>query len=495
MSHHIVAPLLIPLITGIVTLLTGRRRIRSRIASFVGTTIGLLYALYLFWLTWQEGVLVSNIGDWPLPFGIALTVDLLSAVMLVLSSLMGWVVLLFTFATLDGARERHAFYPLYQFLLLGVNGAFLTGDLFNLYVWFEVMLISSFGLMTLGGERDQLEGGLKYVVINLVSSTFFLIAIGLLYGATGTLNMAHLAQQLAIVVQDVRLVSAVAMLFLLSFGIKAAIFPLFFWLPASYHTPPVAVTALFGGLLTKVGVYAMYRVFTLLFVGQPPYINNLFLALAALTMVVGVLGAIAQNNVRRILSFHIISQIGYMLMGLGLFSGLGLAGGIFYIIHHIVVKTALLIIGGALEEVCDSGDLQDMGGQLKQRPIMALLFLAAAMSLAGIPPMSGFFSKLTLITSALQQGHYLIAAVSLAVGLLTLFSMTKIWAGAFWEPAPARAIAPRRLSQLWMVAPAAILVAISLGLGLWAGPALEVAGAASLQLLSPVEYVTAVLRR
>lgn len=496
MTDHIVAPLLIPILTGIATLIAGSRRDWARAFSFIGTTIGLVYAFFLLWLTWQEGILVSNVGGWPLPFGIALTVDLLSAVMLTLSALMGWVVLIYTFATLDEARERYAYYPLFQFLLLGVNGAFLTGDLFNLYVWFEVMLISSFGLMTLGGERDQLEGGLKYVVINLVSSTFFLIAVGLIYGAAGTLNMAHLVEELSGAVPDARLISALAMLFLISFGIKAAIFPFFFWLPASYHTPPVAVTALFGGLLTKVGVYAMYRVFTLLFVGQPPYITNLLLMLAGLTMVVGVLGAIAQNNVRRILSFHIISQIGYMLMGLGLFSGLGLAGGIFYIIHHIIVKTALLMIGGALEEVSDSGDLYDMGGQLNQRPWLALLFLAAAMSLAGIPPMSGFFSKLTLLTAALDQGQYAIAAVSLLVSLLTLFSMTKIWAGAFWQPAPERATPQRHVSSyIGLVAPAAILVAISLALGLGAGAALEMANEAGLQLLSPQVYVDTVLRR
>lgn len=494
MTEHIVAPLLIPLFTGIVTLLAGHRRRPARLVSLLGTTAGLAYAIYLLVLVWQDGIQVTNVSGWPLPFGIALTVDLLSAIMLTLSALMGWVVLIYTFASLDVLRERFAFYPLYHFLLLGVNGAFLTGDLFNLYVWFEVMLIASFGLMTLGGERDQLEGGLKYVVINLVSSTFFLIAVGLIYGAAGTLNMAHLATVLAGAVPDSRLLSALAMLFLLSFGIKAAIFPLFFWLPASYHAPPVAVTALFGGLLTKVGVYALYRVFTLLFVGQPPYIHDLLLLLAGLTMVVGALGAISQNNVRRILSFGIISQVGYMLMGLGLFSSLGLAGGIFYVIHHIIVKTALLMLGGALEEVSGSGDLPYMGGQLKRRPVLATLFLLAAFSMAGIPPFSGFFGKLALLTSALDQGRYAIAAVSLIVGLLTLFYLMKIWTAVFWEKAPevaAPVSAPA--SYMGLVAPAAILIVLSVLMGLGAGPALDLAHVAGGQLLAPIEYVRAVL--
>lgn len=493
MSHHLVLALLIPLVTGVLALVARPHRLAARAITFVGMTLGLGYAVYLLALVWREGIQVTGMGDWPLPFGIALTVDLFSATMLLLATLMGWVVLLFTFATIDPARERFGFYPLYQFLLLGVSGAFLTGDLFNLYVWFEVMLISSFGLMTLGGERDQLEGGLKYVVINLVSSTFFLIAVGLLYGATGTLNMAHLATVLG-GGESTRLISAVAMLFLLTFGIKAAIFPLFFWLPASYHTPPAAVTALFGGLLTKVGVYALFRVFTLFFSEQPAYIDDLLLILAGLTMVVGVLGAIAQNNVRRILSFHIVSQIGYMIMGLGLAGALGLAGGIFYVIHHIIVKTSLLMIGGALEEIGGTGDLNQMGGQLKERPRLAFLFLLAALSLAGIPPMSGFFSKLTLLSAALEQGRYGIAAVSLGVSVLTLFSMTKIWAEVFWKAPPERvSVAPPGRPYRNLVAPAAILVTLSLLLGIGAGPALDFANTAATQLLGTAEYVQAVL--
>ncbi|HSM54578.1 MAG TPA: Na+/H+ antiporter subunit D [Candidatus Sulfomarinibacteraceae bacterium] len=495
MNDHIILALLLPLLTGVMTLLAGKRQRLARITAFIGSSLSLSYALYLLWLVWDQGIQVSHLGGWPVPFGIVLTVDLLSAIMLGISTLMGWVVLLYTFATIDDARERFGFYPLYQFLLLGVSGAFLAGDLFNLYVWFEVMLISSFGLMTLGGERDQLEGGLKYVVINLVSSTFFLIAVGLLYGATGTLNMAQMAGVLGSS-ETSRLIPAVAMLFLLTFGIKAAIFPLFYWLPASYHTPPVAVTALFGGLLTKVGVYAMYRVFTLLFVDTPPLIHDLLLVLAGATMLVGVLGAIAQNNVRRILSFHIISQIGYMIMGLGLFSIAGLTGGVFYIVHHIIVKTALLMIGGAVEELEGSGDLKVMGGQLNERPMLAVLFLIAALSLAGIPPFSGFFSKLTLLSSALEQEEYAIAAVSLIVSLLTLFSMTKIWNQVFWKKRPEGAPVENGTAtqSLWrLAAPAALLVVLTVSMGLGAGQVLAVSDAAASQLFAPETYIRAVL--
>jgi multicomponent Na+:H+ antiporter subunit D len=234
----------------------------------------------------------------------------------------------YSFASIDVQRESFGYYPLLHILLMGVCGAFLTGDIFNLYVWFEVMLIASFVLLALGGERAQLEGAIKYVTLNLISSAFFLTAVGILYGMIGTLNMADLARQLSTVAQP-GLVMTLAMLFFVAFGIKAALFPLFFWLPASYHTPPVIVSALFAGLLTKVGVYALVRVFTLLFIRDSSYIPTLILVVAGLTMVTGVLGAVAQNEIRRLLSFHIVSQIGYLLMGLGLFTPLVLAGTVF----------------------------------------------------------------------------------------------------------------------------------------------------------------------
>ncbi|MEI2693264.1 MAG: proton-conducting transporter membrane subunit [Anaerolineae bacterium] len=499
MTNHIVLPVLIPLVTGIITLLLNNRR-AERAVSLVGVSLGLIYAIYLLALVWQQGRVFTAMGNWPPPYGIVLVVDMFSAIMLLLSALMGWVVLLYTFATLDQARERHNFYTLYLLMLMGVNGAFLAGDLFNLYVWFEVMLIASFGLMTLGGERGQIEGGLKYVVINLISSTVFLIAIGLLYGLTGTLNLADLHRVLS-AYPPTAITNALAMLFLVTFGVKAAIFPLFFWLPASYHTPPVAVTALFGGLLTKVGVYAMFRVFPLLFGQENSFIFPLLLIIAGLTMTVGVLGAIAQDNVRRILSFHIISQIGYMIMGLGLYTVAGLAGGIFYIIHHIIVKTALLMIGGGIEHLNGTGQLKQLGGQMRQRPWFALLFLLAALSLAGIPPLSGFFSKLSLLFAAASSFNYGIAAVSLVVSLLTLFSMSKIWSEVFWKPAPEPAaghteIDARAADQIsaWRIAfPAALLVALTILIGLAAGPMLTLATVAAEQLMAPQEYTTFLL--
>jgi multicomponent Na+:H+ antiporter subunit D len=369
---------------------------------------------------------------------------------------------------------------------------------FNLYVWFEVMLIGSFALLALGGERPQMEGTIKYVTINLLASALFLTAVGLLYGVAGTLNLADLSRRLPRAAGP-GLQTVLAMLFLAAFGIKAAVFPLFFWLPASYHTPPAAVSAVFAGLLTKVGVYALIRVFTLVFVQDPGTTHRVVLALAGVTMVTGVLGAVAQREFRRILSFHIISQIGYMIMGLGLYTPAALAGGIFYIVHHIIVKTNLFLVSGVVWRLRGTYALPALGGLYRDAPALSLLFAVPALSLAGMPPLSGFVAKLALVQAGLARAEFVIVGTALVVGLLTLFSMTKIWHEAFWkDPAgggagPRPAGHPPRGDLMVMLAPVAGLAAITVLLGLAADPALALASRAAAQLMDPAGYVRAVL--
>jgi len=435
-------------------------------------------------------------GDWQAPYGITLVADLFSALMVVLNGLIGLTVMGYSVASMDKARESYGYYPLFNILLMGVSGAFLTGDIFNLYVWFEVMLIASFVLMALGGERAQMEGALKYVTLNLLSSALFLAAVGILYGEAGTLNMAHLALILESS-QHPGLVTTLAMLFLVAFGIKSAIFPLFFWLPASYHTPPAAVSALFSGLLTKVGVYALIRVFTLLFTQDVGYTHTLILIVACFTMVTGVLGAVAQNEIRRILSFHIISQIGYMVMGLGLFTPLGLAGSIFYIAHHIVVKTNLFLISGVVQVLEGTYELKQLGGLYRRKPLVAMLFLVPALSLAGMPPLSGFFAKLTIIKSGLDNGRYVVVALALLVGLLTLFSMIKIWNEAFWKAPKATTTAAvdhkEKTCVIGMLVPIVMLAMITVLIGLGAQWLFFLSMESARQLLNSNSYIEVVL--
>src|SRR5690606_32542691 len=340
------------------------------------------------------------------------------------------------------ARDHAGFHPLLHGLLLGVCGSFVTGDIFNLYVWFEVMLISSFGLLVLDRTREQLDGGIRYVVLNLIGTTFFLGAVAMLYGVTGTLNMADLARVVP-EVENQGLVTAIALFLLVAFGAKAAVFPLFNWLPASYHTASMPVVAIFAALLTKVGVYAIFRVYTLIFAYDNDMLGPVFWFLAVTTMVVGVLGAAAHYDVRKILSFHIISQIGYMLIGMALMSPLAMAGSILYIVHHIIVKANLFLIAGAIRLHGGSFQLARLGGLWRTTPLLGLLFLIPAMSLAGVPPLSGFWGKLAVIRASLEDGAMLLAIVALVVGLLTLYSMVKIWNEAFWkaEPVPAAPLA------------------------------------------------------
>jgi len=502
MNLWLVMPLLIPLLTAILALLAYRSIEAQRWLNVCGAAALLATTLGLFMNVWYEGIQSAQIGNWPTPYGITLVADLFSAIMVMLTGVIGFAVALYSLASLDTARERFGYHPLYHFLLMGVCGAFLTGDLFNLYVWFEVMLTASFVLLALGGERGQMEGAIKYVALNLVSTVIFLTALGLLYGLAGTLNMADLAQKLAAVDDPPMrgVVTTLAMLFLIAFGIKAAVFPLFFWLPASYHTPPVAITAVFSGLLTKVGAYALIRLFTLIFVQDVGYTHSLILLLAGLTMVTGVLGAVAQYEFRRLLSFHIVSQIGYLLMGLGLYSPLALAGAVFFTFHVSVAKTALFLVSGVAERLAGTFDLKKLGGLYRSQPGLALLFLLPALSLAGLPPLSGFFAKLSLVQAGLALEQYAIVAVALGVSVLTLFSMMKIWTEAFWKPPP---LPPPDLGPgstvfrqgelgVWLL-PIGFLVAVTVALGLGAGPLFALAMRAGEELMDPTGYIQAVL--
>lgn len=488
------APIVIPLALAAVMLCSLRAVRLHRWLAVAGTAGMTVLSLLLLYRVRTQGVLVAQMGNWPAPYGITLAADLFSAIMVILSSVTGFAIALYSIGAGEVEREKHGYYPLVMVLLMGVNGAFLTGDAFNLYVCFEIMLMASFVLLALGGERPQIEGGVKYVALNFFSSALFLAAAGLLYGAMGTLNMADLSVKVA-AADDRRLLTAIALLFFAAFGIKAAVFPLFFWLPASYHTPPPAVSALFAGLLTKVGVYSLIRFFTMIFPMEPTFTQPLAQWIAALTMITGVLGAAAQREFRRILSFHIVSQIGYMVMGLALFTPLAVAGSIFYILHHIIVKTNLFLVSGVVHYLRGTGELARVGGFYRARPYLALLFLVPAMSLAGLPPLSGFFAKLVLIIAGLREHAWALVATALVVSLLTLFSMTKIWGEVFWkadpDPGAERPIEPGRYRAL--VAPILMMALITLGIGFGAGPLLGLSIDAAAQLMNPQAYIRAVL--
>ena len=393
---------------------------------------------------------------------------------------------------IDSRRIAFRYFPLFHILVMGVCGAFLTGDVFNLFVWFEVMLIASFVLLAMGGERLQMAGAIKYVAINLISSAVFLVAVGILYAVCHSLSMAELPARLAIIADsNPSLVVAMAALFAVSFAIKAGLFPVFSWLPASYHTPPAAVAAVFAGLLTKVGVYAFLRMFASVFPPLDPVFAAI-LVVAGATMLAGVLGAVGQGDVRRILGFHIISQIGYIVLGVGLVGAadpqvrqFAVTAAVFYTIHHILVKTNLYFVAGAIETLAGTGRLTRLGRLAQHAPLLAVLFLIPALSLAGIPPLSGFWAKLATLKAVLAAGYPLLAAAALVAGLLTLVSMMKIWNSAFWQapPAPARIRGTARLSPK-LIGPMVVLAALTVFIGLFPGLLFAWAEQAAVELIS-----------
>ncbi|WP_437309296.1 proton-conducting transporter transmembrane domain-containing protein [Sorangium sp. So ce388] len=500
MKVLLVLPVLVPLTTAALSLLSFRRAGRQRALGLVGSVLQLAVGIALLRAVHRGGIQSTQLGGWPAPYGITFVVDLFSALMVLLSGVIAVVTSIYSLADIDRERRAHGFYLLMHVLLMGTNGVFVTGDLFNLYVWFEVTLIASFVLLVLGNERPQMQGAIKYVAMNLISSALFLTGLGILYGSVHALNMADLSLKLPGLAPPIRF--TLAMIFLVAFGIKAAVFPFFFWLPDSYHTPPVTVTALFAGLLTKVGVYALVRIFTLVFVGDAGATHALLLGIAAFTMAVGVLGAVSHREVRRILAFHSVSQVGYMVMGLGLFTLSSLSGAIFFVLHHAIIKSNLFFISGIMQSGGKDVRLDLQGGLLARSPGLSACFLVTALSLAGVPPLSGFWAKLILVRSGLEVGSRAAAAVvatSLAVGLVTLISMTKIWNEAFWKPAPAPVdadLAPRESGtrrRALRYAPVVFLTALGFTVGMAPEPLLDVVRRAAAQLADPTEYVRTVL--
>lgn len=427
---------LIPLAAAALTLaLPGYRRAQQLITVVALAAVLALSAAFM-WAVDTQGALVMEVGGWASPFGIALVVDRLSALMLAVSATVLLGVLLFSLGQglADGYEETPVsiYYPTYLVLGAGVCNAFVAGDLFNLYVGFEILLVASYVLITLGGTQARIRAGITYVVVSLVSSVLFLASIGLVYAATGTVNMAQLSIRIAELPSNLQLLLNLALL--IAFGIKAAVFPLAFWLPDSYPTAPAPVTAVFAGLLTKVGVYAIIRSQTLLFVDSS--VDQVLMVVAALTLIVGILGAVSQLDIKRLLSFTLISHIGYLIFGIAMASAAGYAATIYYIAHHIIVQTTLFLAVGLVERHAGTTSLTELGGLLRSAPLVAVLFFIPMLNLGGIPPFSGFIGKLGLFNAAAElqtPAAYWLMGVGALVSLLTLYALARAWSLAFWR--------------------------------------------------------------
>ena len=519
-------PVLIPMAGAALTMFFGRRVRVQRTITLTALSAVVAVSATLVYLSDREGTLAMNVGGWGQtvpgigPLGITLVVDRLSALMMLVSSIVLVVVVFYAIGQgiRDGDERQPVsiFLPTYLVLAAGVSMAFLAGDLFNLFVGFEVLLTASFVLLTIGASAERVRAGIAYVLVSTMSSMIFLTGVALVYAACGTLNMAQLALRLDDIAPGTR--NALFAVLLVAFGIKAAVFPLSTWLPDSYPTAPAPVTAVFAGLLTKVGVYAIIRAHSLLFPGSG--MDRVLLVAALLTMLVGILGAIAQNDIKRLLSFTLVSHIGYMVFGVALSTQLGMAGAIYYVAHHIVVQTTLFLVAGLIERQAGAATLRRLGGLATASPLLALVYLVPALNLGGIPPFSGFIGKVTLLEAGAQDGSvlaWILVGGGVVTSLLTLYAVTRVYTKAFWRSradAPEGALAQGGPSVLLedttkdvmfadredvgrmpvgMLAPTGLLILVGLALTVLAGPILAYSNRAAAEVLDRDQYITAVV--
>ncbi|HTO30867.1 MAG TPA: Na+/H+ antiporter subunit D [Pararhizobium sp.] len=445
----------------------------------------------LLWHVVQSGPVTMVMGRWLPPFGIAFTVDVTGALFALAAAIVALAGAVAALADINASGRRYGFYPFLMLLMAGVSGAFLTGDIFNLYVWFEVLLISSFGLLVLGSERGQIDGTVKYGFLNLVATTIFLIATGYLYGIFGTLNMADIARKAPELKETAPLATLTA-LYLFAFAMKAAAFPVNFWLPASYHTPRIVVSALFAGLLTKVGIYALLRVLVMLFPLERLALSPLLSIVAVLTMITGGLGAIAQTDTRRLLGYLVISGIGAMFAGIAMGGVDAIAGTILYALHSMLVMTALYLAAGLAARAGGGFLLDAMGGLYRSHVVLAAVSFVLFLSVSGLPPFSGFWPKVMLVKAALDGRSWWLAASLLLTGFLTMIATGRVFLFAYWRPAGVEPARPPIALPVTVFLPLLVLTGIGVLVGLFPEPVLGLVRAAALTLDMPSAYLDSV---
>lgn len=492
MINLLLLPIILPFFFAIV-LLFFRDNVRTqRTITLFGLAVSFVAAIVLMVRVKTDGIQALTLGSWPAPFGISMVSDMISVLLVTTSIVITFFVVMYSFSTIGVEREKHYYYPSVLFMLTGVNGAFTTGDIFNMFVFFEVLLMASYVLIVLGGEKKQLRESIKYILVNVISSAFFVVAVAYLYSVVGTLNMADISMKVSQVGQP-GILTVIAVLFILVFGIKGAIFPLYFWLPGSYAAPPMPVLALFGALLTKVGLYAIMRTFTLFFIFDTSFTGELLLVLSLLTIIVGCIGALAYFDLKQIMIYNIVIAVGVILYGAAQMNDAGMTGAAFYIIHDMIIKGALFLLIGIVIYITGTSNLRKMGGLMKTHAPLGWMYLIAAFGLAGIPPLSGFVGKLLIVQGAFEAGHVWGAIIILGSSLVVLLSVIRIFIYAFWGE-PAQLPKTDQRSYKTMMIPAVLLVIISIAYGIgteWIFPYMSDAADV---LLNPSIYIDAVLK-
>lgn len=492
MINLLVLPMALPLIIAVLLVFIPSfihmQRWMTMIVLITNTIISFLLLQHVV----TQGIISFDFGDWEAPFGISFVGDSFALLLVLVTNIVGAICVLYAMATIGHDRERLYFYSFVLFLIAGVNGSFLTGDLFNLFVTFEVMLLASYALITLGGSKKQLQESFKYIAINVVSSSLFLIAIAYLYGLLGTLNMAHLSERIAEVGQT-PLLTVVSLLFLLVFSIKSGLL-LYQWLPGSYGTPPTAIAALFGALLTKVGIYALYRTFTLLFYHEQQWTHTIIGIMAAITLIGGSIGAIAYKNMRQIVSYNVVIAVGFILVALAVMNSVAIEGAIYYLIHDMVVKSLLFLLVGTMIYLTGSERIGEMSGLIRNYPLLGWMFFITVLSLTGIPPLSGFIGKVLLGIGTIETEAYILLGLSFLSGFVILYSLLRIFMNCFWGETIISKEEEIALPTKILL-PGILLVLLTIGIGFGVeGLAPYVQDAAN-TLMNPNVYIDAVLNK
>jgi len=491
MINLLLFPILLPFFFAMILMLFPKKILAQRTVASTALVLTFGVTLVLLYKVKTDGIQAITLGSWPAPFGISMVSDMLSVLLVLSSTLIALLVVWYSFSSIGKDRESFFYYPGILFMLTGVNGAFTTGDIFNMFVFFEVLLMSSYLLIVLGGEKGQLRESIKYILVNVISSALFVVTVAYLYSVIGTLNMADISVKIAQIDQP-GIITVIAVLFLLVFGLKGAIFPLYFWLPSSYAAPPIPVLAIFGALLTKVGVYAIMRTYTLFFTLDQGFTHEMLMILSILTIIAGCIGALAYFDVKKIIIYNIIIAVGVILFGASQMNEAALMGSVFYLIHDILIKGALFLLIGVIIAITGTSDLRKMGGLIKTYPMLGWTYLIAAFGLAGIPPLSGFIGKLLIVQGGFEAGNLWGSILILLSSLVVLLSVIRIFIYAFWgEPVEIKPLTKQHYRGLFI--PAVILVAISVLYGVGSEWLVPYMSDATNVLLEPALYIKAVL--
>lgn len=490
MNNLLVLPMVLPLIIGVLLVFIPSYITIQRWTAFIVLAVNASISFLLLQQIVSNGIITLDFGNWEAPFGISFVGDSFAMILVLTTNLISAICVLYAVGTIGIKREKLYFYPFVLMLVAGVNGSFLTGDLFNLFVTFEVMLLASYALITLGGDKKQLQESFKYIAINVVSSSLFLIAIAYLYGLLGTLNMAHLSERIAETGQT-PLLTVVSLLFLIVFSIKSGLL-LYQWLPGAYSTPPTAVAALFGALLTKVGIYALFRTFTLLFYHEQQITHTIIAVMAAITIIGGCIGAIAYTNIRQIVSYNVVIAVGFILVGLAIMNVTAMEGAIYYLIHDMIVKALLFLLAGTMIYVTKSERLDEISGLIRNYPLLGWMFFITVLSLTGIPPLSGFIGKVLLGIGTIETQSYVLLALSFLSSFIVLYSLLRVFMSCFWGETIISKEDEIPLPKRHFI-PSVILVVLTIAVGFGVEGLAPYVKDAAATLMNPSIYIDAVL--